>query len=127
MTEGVLSRQRRRATVSLSCPSPTARCEPVERIDRAVELIHQANRAVVGVAVDRDELIALAGLLTQISGALLTLTDQLIAPAHHFDRTRALRQDQTTRPPTTHALLECRNSYLTASTAARAFHAELKR
>lgn len=112
----------------MSLSVPTTSSEPVEQLDRAVEIIHQVSRTVSTTVVDREELIALGGLLTQISGALLTLADQLIAPAHHYDRTRALRHHSTAaHQPSTRLLLDCRNNYLSASSAARAFHAQLKR
>jgi hypothetical protein len=80
----------------------------------------------------REELIALGGLLTQVSGALLTLTDLLSAPAHHYDRTRVLHAiaDTTSaaRPPASTSLLrDCRDGFLVAYSSARAFHADLKR
>lgn len=131
MIDGVLSQQRRRAAVSLSLPVVDE--GPVEHLDQAVEIIHRVTRALPETVLNREELIALGGLLTQISGALLTFTDLLIAPVHHYDRTRAVRQptDTTTTAQrlqaATTSLLNCRNSYLAASTSARAFHADIKR
>jgi hypothetical protein len=111
---------------------PVTTGEPVELLDRAIEIIHLINRAFPRAALSREELIALSGLLTQISGALLTLTDLLIAPAQRYGRTRALPKtpDSVPSPPGQSAaglLLDCRNSYLDASTSARACHAALKR
>jgi len=123
-----VSRHRRRSAVSL----PVASSEPVEQLDCAVDALHRANRALPKTALGREELIALGGLLTQISGALLTLTDLLDVPGHHDDRTRPLRADTDTPagerlPPAGSLLQDCRDSFLAASTSARAFHAELRR
>ncbi|MGH3905379.1 MAG: hypothetical protein ACRDTE_14495 [Pseudonocardiaceae bacterium] len=118
-------RPRRRAEVSLS--SPDASSEPVEQLDRAVEIIHRVTRALPGRVLSREELIALGGLLTQISGALLTFTDLLIAPVHHYDRTRTVRAETAVTTQATLLLRECRDSYLAAGTSAREFHADIKR
>lgn len=117
-------RQRRRTEVSLS--SPEASSEPVEQLDRAVEIIHRVTRALPGRVVGREELIALGGLLTQISGALLTFTDLLIASVDHYERTRAVHDTDVTTQATL-LLRECRNSYLAAGASAREFHADIKR
>lgn len=129
MTAGISS-HRRRTAVSMS--SPVASSDPVDQLDRVIEIFHQVNRALPKVALSREELIALGGLLTQISGALLALTDLLNAPTHHYDRARLLRAEADAilaqRPPAATSLLrDCRNGYLAAYTAARAFHAELRR
>ncbi|MGQ0717693.1 MAG: hypothetical protein ACT4NP_10360 [Pseudonocardiales bacterium] len=129
MTNGISSR-RRRATVSVS--SSVISSDPVDQLDRVVEAFHQVNRALPKRVLGHEELIALGGLLTQVSGALLTLTDLLSAPAHHYDRTRLLRTDTDTtrahRPPGATGLLRgCRDGYLAAYTSARALHADLRR
>ncbi|HEY2765884.1 MAG TPA: hypothetical protein VGJ13_18035 [Pseudonocardiaceae bacterium] len=123
----VLSRPRRRAAVSLS--SPATADEPVEQLDRAVEIIHRVTRALPDAVLDREELIAISGLLTQISGALLTFTDRLSAPVHHYDRARTTQPgaDTTPHPDATGMLRDCRSSYVAASNSARAFHAAIKR
>ncbi len=125
----VTSRPRRRSEVSLS--SPEASNEPVEQLDRAVEILHGVSRALPETVLSPEELIALGGLLTQISGALLTLTELLIAPVHHYDRTRVRDENTDTKTPQTPTattlLQDCRNSYVDASAAARAFHADIKR
>src|SRR5918997_2736929 len=95
MTTGI-TRQRRRTAVSVSLPITTN--DPVDQLDHVVEILHQVNQALPKTVLGREELIALGGLLTQISGALLTLTDLLGAPTHHYDRTRLLRADTDTPP-----------------------------
>jgi hypothetical protein len=129
MTTGISS-HRRRTAVSMS--SPAASSDPVDQLDRVVEAFHQINRALPKVALSREELIALGGLLTQISAALLALTDLLSTPARHYDRARLLRAETDAtpaqRPPAATSLLrDCRDGYLAAYTSARAFHAELRR
>ena len=129
MTDRTMSRPRRRTAVSLS--SPDAGCQLVEQLDRAVEIIHRATRSLPGAVLSREELIALGGLLTQISGALLTFSELLLAPVHHYDRIRGESAGTTAtapHPPTSTALLrDCRNSYHAAGVAACAFHADIKR
>ncbi len=129
MTTGI-SRHRRRTAVSRSCSVTPS--DPVELLDRALETFHQVNRALPKRVLTREELIALGGLLTQVSGALLTLTDLLSAPAHHYDRTRALHADAGTTPTVrspaaTSLLRDCRDGFLAAYTSARSFHADLRR
>lgn len=113
----------------MSLSSPAAGGEPVEQLDRAVELINRVTRALPEAVLDREELIAISGLLTQISGALLTFTERLIAPVHHYDRTRSVdeKTDAARRSSATPLLRDCRSSYVAATTSARAFHATLKR
>ncbi|MGH3874841.1 MAG: hypothetical protein ACRDSR_25615 [Pseudonocardiaceae bacterium] len=124
MTNRISSR--RRAAVSVSS-SPISN-DPVDQLDRVVDAFHQVNRALPKRVLGPEELIALGGLLTQVSGALLTLTDLLSAPAHHYDRTRAGTSSRAPRPPGATSLLrECRDGYLTAYTSARALHAALRR
>ncbi len=106
--------------------------DPVEQLDRALETVHRVNRALPNTVLSREELIALGGLLTQISGALLTLSDLLSAPAHHYDRTRLSRADTPATPAeplpmATSLLRDCRDGFLAAYTSARAFHADLRR
>lgn len=126
----VLSNHRRRTAVSVSLPSASS--DPVEQLDRVVDAFHRINRTLPKSVLSREELIALGGLLTQVSGALLTLTDLLSAPAHHYDRTRLRRPDTdaTRIQPLWTAvslLRECRSGFLAAYTSARAFHADLRR
>ncbi len=128
MTTGIPHR-RRRTAVSVS--SQVTSSDPVEQLDRIVETVHHVNRALPKTVLGREELIALGGLLIQISGALLTLTDLLGAPAHHYDRTRLRRADIDTPsarrlPAATSLLRDCRDGFLTAYTSARAFHADLR-
>lgn len=131
MTDRLISRPRRRADVSLSWPSQELHGGPVEQLDRAIECIHQANRALPGTALSREELVALGGLLTQASRALLSLTELLIAPVHHSERTRSHTGGPGAPAPNqqtaTTFLRDCRSSYLDAANSARAFHANLKR
>lgn len=118
--------QRRRREVSLSSWETSS--EPVEQLDRAVELVHRVTRGLPENALTRDELIALAGLLTQLGGALLTLTDLLLAPVHHYDRTRSATGAETSADGQAGELLrECRRGYLAATTSAREFHACVRR
>lgn len=129
MTTGISS-HRRRAAVSMSLPVTSS--DPVDQLDRVVETFHQVNRTLPKAVLGREELIALGGLLTQINGALLTLTDLLSAPAHHYDRARLLRADTDTtsaqrQPAATSLLRDCRDGYFAAYTSARAFHADLRR
>jgi hypothetical protein len=129
MTTGI-SKHRRRTAVSRSYAVTTS--DPVELLDRVLETFHQVNRALPKRVLTREELVALGGLLTQVSGALLTLTDLLNAPAHHYDRTRVLHANTDTtpaaRPPAATSLLrDCRDGFLMAYTSARAFHADLRR
>ena len=88
-------------------------------------LIHAVSRTLPTAVLDRDELIALGGLLTQISGALLTLTERLTAPVHHYDRTRAT--DPAGLGRAILLLRKCQNSYQAANASAREFHAEIRR
>ena len=130
MTTGI-SKHRRRTAVSRSYAVTTS--DPVELLDRVLETFHQVNRALPKRVLTREELVALGGLLTQVSGALLTLTDLLNAPAHHYDRTRVLHANTDTTPATrppaaaTSLLRDCRDGFLVAYTSARAFHADLRR
>jgi len=129
MTTG-LSHHRRRTAVSVSLP--VASSDPVEQLDRVVDAFHRVNRALPKSVLSREELIALGGLLTQISGALLTLTDLLSAPAHHYDRTRLRGVDTDATPAqrlqgAVSLLRDCRDGFLAAYTSARAFHANLRR
>jgi hypothetical protein len=129
MTTGISSR-RRRAAVSVSLP--VVNSDPVEQLDQIVETFHHVNRALPRTVVGREELIALGGLLIQVSGALLTLTDLLSVPAQHCDRTQLRRADIGTTPATrlpaaTGLLRGCRDGVLAAYTSARAFHADLRR
>lgn len=128
MTTGL--NHRRRAAVSVSLP--VASSDPVEQLDRVVDAFHRVNRTLPKTVLSREELIALGGLVTQISGALLTLTDLLSAPAHHYDRTRLRRVDtdassaQRLRGAVS-LLRDCRDGFRAAYTSARAFHADLRR
>ncbi|MGH3753421.1 MAG: hypothetical protein ACRDRP_12120 [Pseudonocardiaceae bacterium] len=128
MTTGV-SGHRRRSAVSVSMP--VASSDPVEQLDRVVETVHHVNRALPRTVLGREELIALGGLLIQISGALLTLTDLLSVPTQHYDRTRPRRADDPTPatrlPIATSLLRDCRDGVLATYTSARAFHADLRR
>ncbi|MBV9013020.1 MAG: hypothetical protein JO272_13400 [Pseudonocardiales bacterium] len=72
-----------------------------------------------------QELIALGGLLAQISGALLALTDQLSAPTHRYDRIqqRRARTDASGEPEPVAAsstLQNCRDGLRTTYAAALA-------
>jgi hypothetical protein len=78
MTDKV-SKRRRRA-LSLSMPSISS--DAITQLTRIVEIFHLVNRALTTTVLGREELIALGGLLTQISSALLTLTDLLSASAN---------------------------------------------
>ncbi|MGH3777301.1 MAG: hypothetical protein ACRDRR_16495 [Pseudonocardiaceae bacterium] len=129
MTAG-LSHPRRRTAVSMSLP--VASSDPVEQLDHVVDAFHRVNRALPKTALSREELIALAGLLTQISAALLTFTDLLNAPAHHYDRTRLRRVDNDSTPTqrlrgAVSLLRDCRDGFRAAYASARAFHADLRR
>jgi len=128
MTTGISSR-RRRAAVSVSLP--VASSDPVEQLDQIIETFHHVNRALPRTVLGREELIALGGLLIQVSGAMLTLTDLLSVPAHHCDRTQ-LRAGSNATPATrlpvaTGLLRDCRDGVLAAYNSARAFHADLRR
>lgn len=116
------------AATALSPPEPPR--EPVEQLDRAVEIIDHLARTLPVTIPDREELVALAGVLTQLSRALHTLTDRLIDPLHRDDRAGTPCPGAEAAPnPCCHAatqLLECRTSYASASTSARALHAALK-
>lgn len=119
--------QRRRREVSLSSWETSS--EPVEQLDRAVELIYRLTRELPGSALTRDELTALAGLLTQLGSALLTLTDLLLAPVQHHDRIRSApgAEDPAGGQQAGTLLRECREGYLAAATSAREFHACIRR
>lgn len=117
---------RRRAAVSVTSS------DPISQLSRAVETFHRVNRTLPSVPLSREELIALGGLLTQISGALMTLTDLLSAPAHRCDRPVLPRANsgatRVVRPPAAPRLLRnCRDGYLAAYAHARAFHDYLRR
>jgi hypothetical protein len=129
MTTGV-SGHRRRAAVSVSLP--VINSDPVEQLDQIVETFHYVNRELPKTILGREELIAVGGLLIQISGALLTLTDLLSVPTHHYDRARLRRADADTtslqrQPAATGLLRDCRDGVLAAYTSAREFHADLRR
>jgi hypothetical protein len=111
---------------------PVASSDPVEQLDHVIDVFHRVNRALPKTVLSREELIALAGLLTQISAALLTFTDLLSAPAHHYDRTRLHRVDIDNTPAqrlrgAVSLLRNCRDGFRAAYTSARAFHADLRR
>ena len=80
-------------------------------------ILNKVNRVLPLTALRRAELIAIGGLLTQISGALVTVTDVLGAPVQDCDRTRTA----------TRLLRGCRDGYVAAHSCAQAFHADLKR
>lgn len=126
-----ISGRRRRTAVSVSVPVPVNASDSVDQLDRIVEIFHQVNRTLPKTVLGDEELIALGGLITQINGALLTLTELLSAPTHHYDRTRLLRADAGAappqRPPSAASLLrDCREGYLAVYTSARMFHADLR-
>lgn len=128
MTAGISSR-RRRSAVSLSMPVTSN--DPIGQLDRAVEILHQANRALPGTALGSKELTALGGLLTQISSALLALTDQLSAPAQRYDRAQlhcaSVDPGRTPRPlAVAGSLQNCRDGIRATYLAARAFDADLR-
>lgn len=118
-------RQRLRREVSLSARETSG--EPVEQLDRAVELIHGITRGLPASVLTGDELVALGGLLTQISNALMTFTDLLIPPVHHYVRTRQALQPEVYSGEAVALLRDCRSNYLAAGTSARKFHAQLRR
>ncbi len=128
MTIGISGR-RRRTAVSVSLPDTSS--DSVGQLDRVVEIFHQINRTLPRTVLDREELISVGGLLTQINGALMTLADLLSAPTQHYDRTRVQREATDTtpaeQPAATSLLRDCRDGYLAAYTSARAFHADIKR
>ncbi|MGH3985718.1 MAG: hypothetical protein ACRDTZ_00165 [Pseudonocardiaceae bacterium] len=114
---------RRRPTVSVSSPVTD---DPVARLDEVVEACLRVNRVLPGRVLGREELIAVAGLLTQVSAALVRLTDLLGPAVAYQDRVRCLRVaggDPASGP----ALVDCRDGYVAAWRAARALHAGLKR
>jgi len=117
---------RGRAAVSITSS------DPISQLTRAVEAFQRVNRALPNVALDQEKLIALGGLLTQASGALLTLTDLLSVPAHRCDHTRQrsvnVNGTSAARPPAAPRLLQdCRDGYLAAYIHARKFHEHLRR
>ncbi|MGH8572382.1 MAG: hypothetical protein ACREX8_07390 [Gammaproteobacteria bacterium] len=125
-----ISGRRRRTAVSMSLQLTGS--DSVDQLDQIVEILHQVNRTLPKTVLDREELIALGGLLTQINSALLTLIDLLGTPTHHYVRTRLPRADTDAisepRPPSATSLLrDCRDGYLAAYTSARALHADLRR
>lgn len=61
---------------------PSISSDPIIQLTRVIEIFHLVNRVLTTTALGREELIALGGLLSQISGALLTLTDLLSASAN---------------------------------------------
>ncbi|MGH3885162.1 MAG: hypothetical protein ACRDSZ_01105 [Pseudonocardiaceae bacterium] len=129
MTTGA-SGHRRRSTVSVSLPVVSS--DPVAQLDLIVETVHHVNRALSKTVLDREELLAVGGLLIQINGALLTFIGLLSVPTHHYDRTRLRRTNNATtaaqRPPAAASLLqECRDGVFAAYTSARAFHADVRR
>jgi hypothetical protein len=67
--------RRRRRDLSLSMPSISN--DPITQLTRIIEIFQLVNRALTTTALGREELITLGGLLTQINGALLALTDLL--------------------------------------------------
>jgi hypothetical protein len=124
------STRRRRATVSLS--SPDARNKPAGQLNRAIETFQRVNRSLATTTINGEDLIALSGHLTQISRALLTLTDLLCTSAYHYDDRLPPRHAHTNTPleqvPTVASLLQdCRDGYAAVYALAQALHAELKR
>ena len=110
---------------------PAASSDPIDQLDRVVEILHQANRALPSMALGGKELTALGGLLTQISSALLALTDQLSVPAQRYDRAQLHRASidsgGTPRPPAVASSLQnCRYGIRACYLAARAFDAGLR-
>jgi hypothetical protein len=114
MTNGI-TRHRRRATLSIS--SPVHGSDPIEQLDHVADILNKVNRGLPLTPLGRAELIPIGGLLAQISGALVTVTDVLSAPVQDCDRTRAA----------TRLLRDCRAGYLAAHSCAQALHADLKR
>jgi hypothetical protein len=130
LTSGISSRRRRRVAVSLSAPAPSG--DPIDQLDRIVEIFHQVNLALPKSMLGHKELIALGGRLAQISGELLTLIDVLSAPAYYDERTRMGRGDTgVTAVPRSSTVIgslrECRDGIFAAYTASRAFRAGLGR
>lgn len=128
MTAGISSR-RRRSTVSLSTPVTSS--DPIDQLDRVVEILQQANRALPAMALGCKELIALGGLLAQISSALLALTDQLSVPTQRYDRAQLHRASIDSggapRPPAVaNSLQRCRDRIRATYLAAQAFDADLR-
>lgn len=114
MTYGIAG-HRRRATLSIS--SPVDNNDPIGQLDHVVDILNKVNRAMPLTGLGRAELIAIGGLLTQLSGALVTVADVLGAPMRDCDRTRVAAR----------LLRDCRDCYVAARTSAQAFHADLKR
>ncbi|MGH8345151.1 MAG: hypothetical protein ACRES5_01075, partial [Pseudomonas sp.] len=108
----------------MSLSLPEASSTPVDQLGRAVEILARVNRRLPSAVLRREELIALGGHLTQITLALMTLTDLLCASAYHYDRTQLPRARADATPsdgvPTAAGLLrDCRDGYVTAYAAAQ--------
>lgn len=112
---------RRRTKVSVSLQG-FIEPDPVSHLDQMLEACHQVNQALPGLVLGREELIALAGLLTQVSGALVRTTELLAMSVQYQDR-----RHQGRTMSTTPALQSCRDGYQTAYRSARDLHAGLKR
>jgi hypothetical protein len=128
MTDGFSSR-RRRSAVSLSISATSS--DPITQLEWVVETFHQVNRALSAAALGHAELITLGRLLTQISGALLTLTDQLSVATQHYDRTRLHRAYTGAAGPSRcvtagNSLQNCRDGIRATYLAAQAFSAHLR-
>lgn len=113
----------------LTAPSVTdPATDPVDQLDCAVEIIDRVARTLPAAIPDREELIALAGVLTQLSKALHTLTDRLTSPVCNHDRTRTpAHGNPPLRSRAVAPLSDCRSSFAGACMSARALHAALKR
>ncbi|MGH8628303.1 MAG: hypothetical protein ACREYC_24575 [Gammaproteobacteria bacterium] len=96
--------------------------DPASQLDQMLEACHRVNQALPGLVLGREELIALAGLLTQVSSALVRTTEVLAVSVQYQDRVRRGRA-----VPATPALWNCRDGYQTAYRSARDLHAGLKR
>jgi hypothetical protein len=125
-----VSGRRQRRGVSLSAPGVSGALG--EQLSRVSEILDRVNRTLPRRTVTgREELSALGGLLTEISGGLVTLTNLLSASAHHYDRTQVPRAGTDTtasehRPAPFGLLRDCQDACAAAHAAARAFHAELR-
>lgn len=69
-----VSKRRRRA---LSLSMPVTSSDPINQLTQVIEIFHLVDRALTTTVLGREEMINLGELITQISGALLTLTDDL--------------------------------------------------
>jgi hypothetical protein len=125
VTRGIYDRRRRAVSLSM----PVTSNDPIEQLNLVIQTFQGVNQILKATVLGREELIALGGLLTPITHALVTFTDLLDTHADRSSRTHPPRPDSDTTaiPAASTSLQHYRDGLLAASTAAQTLRAELKR